>query len=379
VQVPFIDLRAQYRSLREEIRAAIEQVLESQCFVLGPEIAELEEALAGYCGVRFGVGVASGTDALLLSLMALGVGPGDEVITSPYTFFATAGSISRLGAVPVFVDIEAESFNLDPRLIPERLTSRTKVILPVHLFGQCADMQPILELARGCGLAVVEDAAQALGAEYRLAVEAEGRRAGSMGCLGCFSFFPTKNLGGIGEGGMVVTNDAGLAERVRLLRVHGSRQRYHHELIGCNSRLDSIQAAVLLVKLRYLEGWINARQAKAERYGALLAEAGLLGVVRPPKVRYANRHVFSQYVVRTPERDALRKYLAEQGVGTEVYYPIPLHLQECYCDLGYQVGDFPQAEAAAESSLALPIYPELTEEMQVFVVEKMAEFFQAGG
>lgn len=373
MRVPFINLKAQYEGLRGEMEEAIKEVLESQRFILGPKVRALEEALAHYIGVKEAIGVASGTDALVLSLMALGVGEGDEVITTPFTFFATAGAIMRVGARPVFVDIDPRTYNLDPSLLEERITPRAKVILPVHLFGQCADMGPILEVAERHGLKVVEDAAQAMGADYT--VDSSPRRAGSMGHLGCFSFYPTKNLGGAGDGGLVVTGEEELAERVRLLRVHGARRKYEHELVGINSRLDELQAAVLLAKLPHLEEWTAKRIAKAHRYDELFAEADheALGIGLPV-VEYRNRHVFHQYVIRVPHRDALRSHLQEVGVETEVYYPLPLHLQPCLQSLGYREGDFLQAEKAAREVLALPIHPELTAEEQEYVVEQIVQF-----
>lgn len=332
--------------------------------------------IARYCSVGYGIGVASGSDAILLSLMAIGVSAGDSVITTPYTFFATAGSIARLGARPVFVDIDPETFNIDPNkledLIRRQLTahnSQLKAIIPVHLFGQCADMEPILELARKYGLKVIEDAAQAIGAEYK------GRRAGSMGNVGCFSFFPSKNLGGFGDGGMVVTNDGELADKVRILRVHGGNPKYLHSTIGINSRLDEIQAAVLRVKLKYLDGWTKKRIENGERYYKLFESAGLLDRVALPEVMSCNKSVFNQFVVRVRDRDRLRGHLTKAGIGTEVYYPIPLHLQGCFSYLGYREGDFPEAERTAREALAIPIYPELTEEMQGYVVEKIKGFY----
>lgn len=373
MEVPFIDLRVQYRDLYREIEAELREVFASAHFVMGPRVRALEEALCRYLGVRHAIGVASGSDALLLALMALGVGEGDEVITTPFTFFSTASAVVRLGARPVFVDIDPHTFNMDPARIPEALTPRTRAILPVHLFGLCAPIGEILALARGRGIAVVEDAAQALGAEVVL----DGRKwkAGSMGDLGCFSFYPTKNLGGAGDGGMVVTKDDALAEKVRLLRVHGAKDKYVHELLGINSRLDEIQAAVLLVKLPYLDRWNEERRRKAIYYGELLEAAGARSYgIRWPEV--PEGHIFHQYVIRAPRRDALRAYLAEAGVGTEVYYPLPLHLQPSLSFLGYGPGAFPEAERAAKEVLALPIYPELTPEAQEYVVEKVVEFYK---
>ncbi|MBI2877029.1 MAG: DegT/DnrJ/EryC1/StrS family aminotransferase [Candidatus Tectomicrobia bacterium] len=368
MKVPLLDLKAQYAPLRSEIREAIDRVCDAQQFILGPEVAALEGEVAAFCGVRFAIGVSSGTDALLVALMALGIGPGDEVITTPYTFFATAGVIARLGARPVFVEIDPASFNLDARAIPERITSRTKAILPVHLFGRCAEMDPILRVARERGIAVVEDAAQAIGTR-----DDQGRQAGTLGDIGCFSFFPSKNLGAFGDGGMAITNEERLAETLRVLRVHGSQPKYYHRLVGGNFRLDALQAAVLRVKLRYLAGWTAARRANAQWYRDLFQEMGLIGRVRLPED--VPGHIYNQWVIRVPERDRLQRFLQERDVGSEVYYPLPLHLQECFQGLGYQEGDFPEAEAAARDSLALPIYPELTEAQQRYVVRQIQEFY----
>lgn len=369
MKVPLLDLKAQYQPIRKEIMAALESACDDQAFILGARVADLEKDIQGYVGASQAVGVASGSDALLLALMSCGVGPGDEVVTVPYTFFATTGSISRLGAKPVFVDIKPDTFNINPALIESAITPRTKAILPVHLYGQCAEMEPILQIAAKRKIPVIEDAAQAIGATWR------SRKAGVLGQVGCFSFFPSKNLGGFGDGGMITTNDQALADRVRMLRVHGSRVKYVHELIGMNSRLDAIQAAVLRVKLKYLEGWTKGRQQNAARYESLFKDAGLLDRVTPPAVTAENRHVYNQYVVRVVRRDQLRAFLQEQGVGTEIYYPVPLHLQVCYKDLGYRQGTFPEAERAAEESLALPIYAELTAEQQAYVVETIKKFY----
>ena len=371
MQVPLLDLRAQYQPIRKEIMEAIEAICDEQAFILGSRVADLEKAIQDYVGSSHAVGVASGTDAILLALMAYGVGPGDEVITAPYTFFATAGSISRLGARPVFVDIQPDSYNIDPHLLNPAITSRTKAILPVHLFGQCADMEQIQEVATARGLPVIEDAAQAIGADRR------GRKAGGIGHAGCFSFFPSKNLGGFGDGGMVTTNDPGTAERVRLLRVHGSREKYLHEMVGLNSRLDALQAAVLKVKLRHLETWTQGRQRNAARYESLFAATKLLDRISLPVVSEGNRHVYNQYVIRAAERDRLRAFLKEKGIGTEIYYPTPLHLQPCYRDLGYTIGAFPHSEQAAQETLALPIYAELTEDQQSYVVASINTFYSS--
>jgi len=368
--VPLLDLKAQYAAIRGEVRAALEPVLESQHFILGPEVEALEAELAAYCGCRFAVGVSSGTDALLLALMALEIGPGDEVITSPFTFFATAGCIHRVGARPVFADIEPEGFNLDPARVAAAVTAKTRAIIPVHLFGQCAEMDAISEVAGRHKLAVIEDAAQAIGAEYR------GRRAGAMGAAGCFSFFPSKNLGGFGDGGMVTTGDPGLAARLRVLRNHGAEPKYYHKLIGGNFRLDALQAAVLRVKLRHLEAWSAARQENAARYRRLLAAAAPAGKVRLPPELPGRRHIYNQFCIRVERRDALRAHLAARKVGHEVYYPVPLHLQECFAGLGYKPGSLPESERAAAEALALPIYPELTAAQQQYVVASIAGFFR---
>lgn len=367
-QVPLLDLKEGYQEHAEEIDNTVLSVVASTRYILGTKVEEFENQIAEYCETKYAVGVASGTDALLISLMAVDVGYGDEVITTPYTFFATAGSISRLGAQPVFVDIDPKTYNINPDLIEEKITNRTKAIIPVHLYGQCAEMDPVLEIAEKHNLYVIEDAAQAIGAKYK------GRKAGSMGDLGCLSFFPSKNLGGYGDGGMIVTNNAELAGKARVLRVHGAKPKYHHSMVGINSRLDAIQAAVLLVKLKYLDGWSEARRENAEVYNQLFAEQtqGLLTVVTPYVEDY-NYHIYNQYVIRVPNRDGVRSYLKEQNIGTSIYYPIPLHLQKCYADLGYHEGDFPESEKASKETLALPVYPELTREQQKWVVENILE------
>jgi dTDP-4-amino-4,6-dideoxygalactose transaminase len=367
-KVPLLDLSAQYASIRWEVRTAIDRVCDSQQFILGPEVAAFENEIASFCGAAYAIGVSSGTDALLAALMAAGVGPGDEVITSPFTFFATAGVVARLGARPVFVDIEAESFNLDPDQVEDRLGGRAKAIVPVHLFGRCAAMEPIKEIAQRHGLVVIEDAAQAIGAK-----DHHGQGAGTIGDMGCFSFFPSKNLGAFGDGGMVVTSDSKLAEAVRVLRVHGGKPKYYHKQIGGNFRLDALQAAVLRVKLRYLPLWTAARRQNACRYRDLFAHAGLLPYVLAPADTPG--HIYNQFVIRCAERDALRAFLTEQDLETEIYYPVPLHLQECFASLGYREGQFPRAEAAAAEVLALPIYPELREEQQCYVVDQVCEFY----
>jgi dTDP-4-amino-4,6-dideoxygalactose transaminase len=348
--IPLLDLKAQYAFLREEIREALDRVLNSQQFILGPEVEAFEREVADYCQCAYAVGVSSGTDALLVVLMALDLQPGDEVIVPAFSFFGTAGVVARLGARPVFADIEAGTFNLDPRSVADKISGKTKAILPVHLFGQMADMRSIGEIAARHNVPVIEDAAQAIGAEL------DGKRAGSIGLAGCLSFFPSKNLGGFGDGGMVVTNDAALADRLRLLRMHGFRTKYENELLGGNFRLDAIQAAVLRVKLRYLDRWTAARQKNAALYRELLTGVGL-------PVENAGRHIYNQFVIRHARRDELREYLRRQQIGCDVYYPSPLHLQPCFSSLGHRPGEFPVSEKACGEVLALPIYPELTPEM----------------
>ncbi|MEE4609105.1 MAG: DegT/DnrJ/EryC1/StrS family aminotransferase [Desulfobacteraceae bacterium] len=376
--VPLLDLKPQYRQIREEIRRVTEEVYESQHFILGPRVSGLEAEIAAYCRTRQAVGVSSGTDALLLALLALEVGPGDLVLTTPYSFFATAGTIVRLGARPVFADIDADAYNLAPRAVEAALDAlgpasrrRVKAMIPVHLFGQVAPMEALGALAEARKLAVVEDAAQAIGAE-----DARGRRAGGSGAAGCFSFFPSKNLGGFGDGGIVTCNDAELAEKMRILRVHGSHPKYHHHLVGGNFRLDALQAAIVSVKLRYLDQWTAGRQANAATYRRLFVEAGLDTRIGLP-AEGPGRHIYNQFVIRVPgRRDALRDHLVSCGVGCEIYYPIPLHLQPCFADLGYEAGDFPESERAAAETLALPIYPELSDEQQCYVVDRIRAFFE---
>jgi dTDP-4-amino-4,6-dideoxygalactose transaminase len=369
MNVPLLDLKAQYAAIRGEVEAAIAEVFESQHFILGPKVEQCEKAIAGYSGCSHGIGVSSGSDALLASLMAEDIGVGHEVITTPYTFFATAGAIARLGATPVFVDIDPASYNIDPAQIESRVTHRTRAIIPVHLYGQMADMDAVMQVADRHGLVVIEDAAQAIGAEYK------GRRAGSIGHYGCFSFFPSKNLGAAGDGGMVVTNDARRAEKLRCLRGHGSKPKYHHKIIGGNFRLDALQASIVSAKLPHLDGWTTARQRNAKRYDELFAAAGLpVGI---PAV-VADRHIFNQYVIRVSGRDQLQAHLRKEGVGTEVYYPVPMHLQECFAYLGHEAGAFPESERAARETLALPIHPELTEGQSQYVVECIREFFGTG-
>jgi dTDP-4-amino-4,6-dideoxygalactose transaminase len=369
MNVPLLDLRPQHQSLRNELLAALERVIDSQQFVLGPEVHVLEQEIAGYSGTRFAIGCASGSDALLLALMALDVKAGDEVITTPFTFFATAAAIVRLGARPVFVDIDRRTYNIDISRVAAAITPRTRVIMPVHLYGQCADMVSLLEISERHNLPLVEDAAQAIGAEDC------GRRAGSIGLIGCFSFYPSKNLGGAGDGGMLTTDDERLANRLRRLRIHGGATEYHHNEVGINSRLDSLQAAVLRVKLKHLDSWSEARREKAGRYNRLFQESDLNFKLISPFVRPEARHIFHQYVIRAPQhRDALMKHLAQHGVGTKVYYPVPLHLQQCFAYLGYRERDYPEAERAARETLALPVYPELTDEQQLYVVDTLRRF-----
>ncbi len=370
MKVPLYDLEAEYRAVGAAAEAACREVLADRRFVLGPKVAALEQALAARLGAPFALGVSSGTDALLVSLMALGIGPGDEVVTTPYTFFATASSIARLGAKPVFADILPDTFNIDPGKAAAKVTARTKAILPVHLFGQCADMGPLLELAAARGIPLIEDAAQAIGAAWR------GRPAGALGRAGCFSFYPTKNLGAAGDAGLVTAADAAMAESLRRLRDHGMHPRYYHSAVGGNFRLDALQAAILLVKLPCLDGWTAARRENARRYAALFAAAALPGVAPPPPPAGGFTHVYNQYVVRVPRRDALRAFLAERGIGTEIYYPVPLHLQECFRHLGHRPGDFPESERAAAETLSLPVHPFLAEDQQKWLVDSVAEFYR---
>ena len=369
MNVPLLDLQAQYASLRDGVQQAVDRVFNSQRFVLGDEVRQLETSIAEYCQTKHAVGCASGSDALLLALMALDVKAGDEVITTPFSFFATAAAIARLGARPVFVDIDPRTYNIDVSRVADAITPRTKVIMPVHLYGQCAQMDPLLDLGERRGIAVVEDAAQAIGATDK------GRRAGSMGLIGCFSFYPTKNLGGAGDGGILTTNDDQIAVRLRRLRTHGGANEYEHQEIGINSRLDELQAAVLRVKFPSLDKWSEERSRKAAFYSQLLNEADLSFPLITPQVRADGRHIFHQYVVRVPgNRDALMEHLQARGVGTKVYYPIPLHRQECFAYLGYKEGDFPESESAARETFALPVYPELSREQQVYVVEAIKSF-----
>jgi len=390
MKVPLLDLKPQYRALKAQLDAALLRVSESQHFILGPEVKALEAAAATYSGCKFGIGISSGTDALLIALMALDIGAGDEVITSPYTFFATAGTIARVGARPDFVDIDPDTFNISPQAIEKFIATqceagerglinratggRIRAIMPVHLYGQVADMERVMQIARRHRLHVIEDAAQAIGSE-----DAAGRRACSIGDIGCLSFFPTKNLGAFGDAGMCVTNDAALAERLEVLRVHGGKPKYYHKFIGGNFRLDEIQAAVLNVKLPHLDAWSAARQRNAAFYDAAFERAGLApGVRTPPRGAPAARHIYNQYCIRAARRDELRAFLAERGVGTEIYYPLPLHMQQCFAYLGHQPDDFPESRLAAEQTLALPIYPELAQEQLQYVVDVITEFGKTG-
>ena len=370
MNVPMLDLNAQYQTIKGEVEGAINTVLSEQKFINGPQVKELETEVAKYSNTKHAVGCASGTDALLLSLMAAGVGYGDEVITTPYTFFATAGSIARTGATPVFVDIDPRTYNIDPTLIAAKVTNKTKAIIPVHLYGQVADMDPIMDIAKENNLVVIEDGAQAIGSEYK------GRRAGSIGDFGCFSFFPSKNLGCMGDGGMVVSNNDEYAEKVRVLRVHGSKPKYYHHVVGCNSRLDTLQAAILNVKLPKLDSWTEGRQKNAAWYDEAFVKAGLADRnVITPYVVEGGRHIYNQYVLRTKNRDELMAHLKEKNIGNCIYYPVPLHLQGCFAELGYKEGDMPHSEEAAKETLAIPIYTELTDEQKQYVVDSIKEFY----
>ena len=411
MKVPLLDLKAQYKTIKDEIKESMEEVLDSQHFILGPKVEALEEAVASYCVCKYGVGVSSGTDALLIALMAKNIGPGQGVITVPYTFFSTAGCVYRLGARPFFVDIDPLTYTMDPvaiktfievectfdsnagALVHKTSGTRIRAIIPVHLYGQCADMDGIMELANEYHLVVIEDGAQAIGAECLSIKSGEPMRAGSMGHFGCFSFFPSKNLGGFGDGGMVTTNDGELAEKLKILRAHGSKPKYYHHLVGGNFRLDALQAAVLLVKLKYLDTWTDKRRQNAAYYSSLFQQSGLVekGFVFPPRAVWESGsainpqsairnpklvgHIYNQYVIRAKRRDELRAYLGEHGVGTEIYYPLPLHLQTCFAELDYKAGDFPESEKAAAETLALPIYPELEPAQQEYVVARVNCFY----
>jgi dTDP-4-amino-4,6-dideoxygalactose transaminase len=371
MKVPLLDLRAQFAPIRDDVLAAIVRVCDGQRFIMGPEVEALEREVAALVGARHAIGVSSGTDALLVALMALGIGPGDEVVTTTYSFFATAGSIVRVGARPVLVDIDPGSFNLEPDAVKGAITTRTRAIMPVHLFGQCADMDAILAIARDANVPVIEDAAQAIGARYG------DRGAGTMGAIGCFSFFPSKNLGAFGDAGLVTTEDDHLAARLRLLRTHGAEQQYFHRVVGGNFRLDAIQAAVLRVKAPHLSSWTAARQRNAATYRRLCEDAGLVGPLVLPVEAPGRTHIYNQFVVRLPERDRVRDALQAAGVGTAIYYPVPFHEQECFATLGYRRGDFPNAERAAAETLALPIYGELTDAQQAYVVQTLRDALAA--
>jgi dTDP-4-amino-4,6-dideoxygalactose transaminase len=380
MKVPLLDLKEQYKSIKEEILKVAEEIFESQYFILGPRVEALEKDIAGYCSSKHALGVSSGTDALLISLMAADIDAQQTVITTPYTFFATAGSIFRTGARPIFVDIDPDTYNMSPESLERVIASMTdkelaslKAVIPVHLYGQCADMDPILKIAKKHNLFVIEDAAQAIGAEYR------GRRAGSMGDFGCFSFFPSKNLGAFGDGGMVITGSDELYDKLRVLRVHGSHPKYYHKLVGGNFRLDALQAAVVSVKLKYLDKWTQSRRENARKYRELFVNAGIDDVIKLP-VEKEDRHIYNQFIICVKDkRDDLRMFLNDAGVGTEIYYPIPMHLQECFLALSHKKGDFPVAEYAALHTLALPIYPELSDDQMAYVVEKIKAFFEIKG
>jgi dTDP-4-amino-4,6-dideoxygalactose transaminase len=369
-QVPLLDLKAQHAHIRDAAMAAVVRVIDSQKFIMGEEVQALEKEIAAYSNTQFAIGCASGSDALLLALMAAGVGHGDRVVTTPFTFFATAGAISRLGAVPVFADVDADTFNLNPELLQRVLDTHegVRAIIPVHLFGGCADMDPMCEMAASRGIVIVEDAAQAIGAEYK------GRRAGSIGHMGCFSFFPSKNLGCYGDGGMITTNDPSLAEHLSALRIHGCKKKYVHEWAGINSRLDALQAAVLRVKFRYLDQWTLGRQRNADHYRAEIARL-VLPVTAPAATAYQTRHVYNQFSIRCPQRDELQAFLKERGIGSEVYYPLPLHRQVCFASLGYRPGDFPVSERLAKEALSLPVNPEVSSEEIGYVCESIRSFY----
>jgi dTDP-4-amino-4,6-dideoxygalactose transaminase len=368
--VPLCDIQGQYLSLKQQIDEAMERVLSSGQVILGPEVAAFEQEIAKFCGAEFGIGCASGTDALVLALHALGIGPGDEVIVPPFTFFATASSVCRLGATPVFVDIDPVTYNIDPQLIESKVTPRTRALIPVHLFGQCCDMDPIWQIADDHSFYVVEDAAQSFGSEYR------GRRCGTLGAAAAFSFYPTKNLGALGDAGLVTTNDPAIDKKLRALRVHGSEVKYYHKLIGYNMRLDAIHAAILRVKLKYVPKWLTARETAAQRYDRMIESANLHGFMRRPATITEGRHTFNYYVVSVPppHRDPLMRHLKASGVGVDVYYPLCLHQQECFKFLGYRTGDFPLSESAADTVLALPMFPEITEGQQERVVDLCAAY-----
>ena len=366
MNVPLLDLKQQFARMRAEILGEIELLCDTQQFILGEAVSRFEKQMEAFTGSRHAIGCASGSDALLLALMAIGLSPGDEVITTPYTFFATVGSIVRLGGVPRFVDIDPSTYNMDPEQIASRLSPRTRALVPVHLFGQTAHMDPILEIAREHNIVVIEDACQAIGSLYN------GRQAGTLGDLGCFSFFPSKNLGGFGDGGMVVTGNTEWAEKIRLLRVHGGYKKYQYKYVGLNSRLDALQAAILSRKLPHLDNWNQARRKNAIHYDRAFAQ----GPVTPPPIIPGCWSTYNQYVIRSPQRDALQSYLEHKGIGTAVYYPIPLHLQECFASLGHTIGDFPHSEKASKETLAIPVYPELTQEQVEYVVDSICSFYR---
>ena len=370
ISVPLLDLKAQYAQIREEIESAVKEVIESQYFIMGPKVQEFEKNIAKYCDVKHALGVSSGTDAILLALMALDIKPGDEVITTTYSFFATAGCISRLNAIPVFVDIDPESFNIDPALIEAKITKKTRAIIPVHLYGQMADMDPILKIAKKHKLKVIEDAAQAIGSDYK-----DGSRAGSSGDMGCFSFFPSKNLGGFGDGGLITTNDDVLFEKLVYLRNHGAHPKYYHKMIGGNFRLDALQAAILDVKLKYLDGWTEGRRKNADYYDQGIIKRRLDKFIQTPKRLAGYRHIFNQYILQTKDRDELIKHLQSKNIGCEIYYPVTFNNQECFKYLGYKKGDFPCAEKAADETLAIPIYPELTTDQKDYILDEIMDFF----
>lgn len=371
MNVPLLDLKGQYQAIKHELDAAVARIIASQHFILGPEVENCEKAVSAYCNSPFACGVSSGTDALLISLMAENIGAGDEVITTPFSFFATAGCIARVGAKPIFADIEPDTFNINPVLIEKKITKKTKAILPVHLYGQTAEMDPILATAKKHGLVVIEDAAQAIGAEYK------GKRAGSLGDYGCFSFFPSKNLGCFGDGGLVITPSEEKSKKLKNLRNHGMDPKYYHSLIGGNFRLDALQAAVIAVKIKYLDGWSKKRFENAQSYNRLFSEAGLVknGFVTLPQIKQS-RHIFNQYVIRAQKRDALIENLKKNGIGCEIYYPVPLHLQKCFDYLGHRKGDFPESEKAAQETLAIPVYPELTIYQFEYVVKTIQNFYK---
>jgi dTDP-4-amino-4,6-dideoxygalactose transaminase len=370
-QIPLLDLRAQHKHIRDEVLAEIVRVIDSQKFILGEDVQKLEAEIAAYCSSQFAVGCASGSDALALALMALDIGPGDDVLTTPYTFFATAGAITRAGATPVFVDVDEHTFNLDVNRMADVLASHPKIraIIPVHLFGGCADMDPICAMAAERRIFVIEDAAQSIGAAYK------NRRAGSIGQIGCFSFFPSKNLGGYGDGGMLTTNDPSFSARLAALRIHGRTGKYFHEWIGINSRLDALQAAVLRVKFRHLDDWTAGRQRNADRYRTRLAELSP-SVIPTKPASYQTRHVYNQFVIRCSKRDAMQSHLKKQGIGSEIYYPLPLHLQPCYANLGYKQGDFPVSEKLAAESLALPVHSELADDDIDYICDSIRAFYE---